>query len=67
MTVEHFYLLIIALLLIIQVYQHGMIVRAHKEISKLWEQISIFSVITSRTLTSIMMTKKQEDDAQKKE
>ena len=47
---EHFYLIIILFLMGMQVFQWKQINKAHKEIDKLWNQISVFNTMVAMKL-----------------
>ena len=50
LTQEHFYLIIILFLMGMQVFQWKQINKAHKEIDKLWNQISVFNTMVAMKL-----------------
>jgi len=50
LTQEHFYLIIILFLMGMQVFQWKQINKAHREIDKLWNQISVFNTMVAMKL-----------------
>ena len=61
---EHFYIGIILILMGIQIYQWLQIHKAHNEIQKLWNQISIFNTMVAMKLLD---TQKEIDKLNNKE
>jgi cell division protein FtsL len=61
---EHFYIGIILFLMGIQIYQWLQIHKAHNEIQKLWNQISIFNTMVAMKLLD---TQKEIDKLNNKE
>ena len=49
-TQEHFYFGLVALLLVLQVYQYRQLDKTKSEIKKLWDQISIFNTMVAMKL-----------------
>ena len=49
-TQEQFYLGIVIILLVLQVYQYRQLDKAKSEIKKLWDQISVFNTMVAMKL-----------------
>lgn len=67
MEKQDFYLLIVIILFVIQLYQMILIDRIKKELDQLWDQISLLTAITSAKLVDALLKKKEEIDGKGKE
>ena len=65
LTTENFYLCIIVILLVLQVYQYSLIQKLSKQIDSIWEQIGILAMQTSIKLAELAGMKKQNQDEKK--
>jgi hypothetical protein len=66
MTTENFYLAIIIVLFILQVYQLTIMNKLKQDIDQLWDQMAILTAITASKLTDMVLKKKEEKDANEK-
>ena len=64
LTQEHFYLIIILFLMGMQLFQWRQINKAHSEIQKLWNQISVFNTMVA---IKLLDTQKEIDKLNNKE
>lgn len=65
LTTENFYLCIIFILLVLQVYQYSLISKLTKQIDSIWEQIGILAMQTSIKLAELSGKQKQIEDEKK--
>lgn len=64
-STENFYLCIIVILLVLQVYQYSLINKLTKQIDSIWEQIGMLAMQTSIKLAEITGKQKQAEDEKK--
>jgi hypothetical protein len=64
MTLENFYLMIIVVLMMLQMYQFKLIGEIKKDATQIWDQMAILSLITSKILGDAVNKKKQESNAE---
>lgn len=64
-STENFYLCIIVILLVLQVYQYSLIQKLTKQIDSIWEQIGMLAMQTSIKLAEITGKQKQTEDEKK--
>lgn len=64
-STENFYLCIIFILLLLQMYQYRKIYKLTKQIDSIWEQIGMLAMQTSIKLAEITGKQKQIEDEKK--
>lgn len=58
MTIENFYLMIIVVLMMLQMYQFKLISDIKKDANQIWDQMAILSMIASKILGDAVNKKK---------
>ena len=61
-TLENFYLLIIALLMVMQVYQFRIINKLKKDLESMWQQMGIITIAISTKFGEVIAKKQIEDE-----
>lgn len=60
-TLENLYLLIIALLMVMQIYQFTLVSKLKKDLDSMWQQMGIITIAISTKFGEVMAKKKEED------
>jgi|APCry1669192010_1035390.scaffolds.fasta_scaffold43635_2 hypothetical protein len=65
MTTENFYLGIIVVLFVLQIYQLSVMSKLKGDINQLWDQMAILTAMTAAKLTDMVLKKKEQVDESK--
>ena len=65
MTTENFYLSIIVVLFVLQIYQLSVMNKLKGDINQLWDQMAILTAMTAAKLTDMVLKKKEQVDESK--
>jgi len=65
MTTENFYLGIILVLFVLQIYQLSVMNKLKGDINQLWDQMAILTAMTAAKLTDMVLKKKEQVDESK--